>query len=143
MFHDPKALELESRIPPEKLDPHQQTEYTFMASAVRSLNIDISVKKFLTDHPDGVIVELGCGLETTFYRCHNGQTVFYELDLPEVIEARRTLLPPSDRHIFLPYSMFDDQWIQSVKDNLNGRAILFVAAGLFYYFEKDRDLELL
>lgn len=42
--------------------------------ASRSANMDRYIQDFLRRKPGGVIAELGCGLETTFYRNDNGHT---------------------------------------------------------------------
>ena len=92
IVNDVKVLMLEKNIPKSMDIFKRQTEYTLMASAVRSKNMHISIKEFLSKHPNGVIVNLGCGLKTIFYRCDNECANWYELDLPEVIKLREELL---------------------------------------------------
>lgn len=68
-----------------------------MAGAVRSANMDRYIQQFLKKNPGGIIAELGCGLETALYRNDNGKTLWYEVDLPAVIEYRRSLLGMQER----------------------------------------------
>jgi O-methyltransferase involved in polyketide biosynthesis len=52
---------------------------------------------FLSNHPRSVtIVNLGAGLDTGFYRVDNGFIQWIDVDLPEVIELRKTVIPETD-----------------------------------------------
>ena len=93
ILYDQKTLELKEKLPSGLLRQEHQSQYTLLASAVRSANMDRFVRSFLECRPDGVIVQLGCGLETGYYRCDNGKTHWYAVDLPDVIAYRRELLP--------------------------------------------------
>lgn len=100
MIADSKVLSLEDSLPSEAVEMRRgQSEYAMLASAARSVNMDLRIRAFLADNPRGAVVNIGCGLETTFWRCDNGQALWFELDLPEVVELRDRLLPPSERHI--------------------------------------------
>lgn len=74
--------------------------------------------------PDGVIVQLGCGLETTYYRCDNGKTRWYAVDLPHVIDYRRELLPESERETYLAGDAFSKDWIRQVRTDFPDAPIL-------------------
>ncbi len=60
-----------------------------LAWIARSLHIDRTIRRFLEKHPTATIVNLGCGLDTTFERVDNGRLSWYDLDLPEPGPARR------------------------------------------------------
>ena len=94
ILYDKKALELKNKPPLDLIEQNMQNQYTLLASASRSVNMDRIIRAFLERRPDGVIVQLGCGLETTYHRCDNGKTHWYAMDLPHVIEYRAgTILP--------------------------------------------------
>ena len=86
ILYDKKALELKKKLPSDLIKQNMQSQYTLLASASRSANMDRIIRTFLERRPDGVIVQLGCGLETTYHRCDNGKTHWYAVDLPHVIE---------------------------------------------------------
>lgn len=49
-------------------------------------------------HPEGLVVNLGAGLDTRFYRLDNGTITWIDIDLPEVVAfspepIRRRLTP--------------------------------------------------
>lgn len=99
----------------------------------RSLFYDGVVKEFLTRYPDGTIVNIGCGLDTTFERTDNGMLKWYDLDLPDVIALRSRFLKESERRRFLATSFLEDDWLEVIEVGSN---VLFMAAGVFYYFEE-------
>lgn len=143
IFYDEKALSLKSQIPEEMLNDKLQSQYTFMASAIRCRNIDNIINDFLQEFPDGNIVELGCGLETTYYRADNGKAKWFLLDLDNVIEFRKTLLPEENRINYIKASVFDTKWMDDLCLKIGDEPILFVASGLFHYFERNKIIDLL
>jgi O-methyltransferase involved in polyketide biosynthesis len=88
-FYDPKSLELESAIPGDSIQ-RGSNEYTMIASAARYHNIDGMARAYVAAHPTCNIVDVGCGLETMFWRVGPDapDARFYEMDLPEVIDVR-------------------------------------------------------
>ena len=142
VLNDRKALELKPLLPQNLKGRDTQTQYTLMASAVRSTNMDRCIQDFLKRSPDGVIVLLGCGLETTFFRNDNGHTVWYEVDLPSVVDYRRQLLGETDRDRLIAADAFGEEWIKTVRKNHPTEPILVAASGLYYYFEEKTVVKL-
>lgn len=105
--------------------------------------MDRYIRAFLERRPDGVIVQLGCGLETIYYRCDNGRTRWYAVDLPHVVEYRRELLPEPEREIYLAGDAFAENWIRRIRADAPDALILVTAGGLFHYFEGNKVVELL
>ena len=106
---------------------------TQLAWVARSLHIDRSIRRFLEQHPSATIVNLGCGLDTTFERVDNGELSWFDLDLPDVIDLRVQFIQPGPRRRFLAGSILDDAWIDPVK---RVHPVFFIAAGLLYYFDE-------
>ena len=76
------------------------SDLTQMAWIMRSLCIDETVRIFLEKYPQGTIVNIGCGLDTTFDRIDNGTVRWYDLDLPDVIELRRQFIGETERRSY-------------------------------------------
>ena len=140
---DQRALSLRDRLPAGLPEQDGQSQYTLLASAARSANMDRLIRAFLARRPDGVIVQLGCGLETTYDRCDNGRTHWYAVDLPHVTEYRRTLLPEPERETYLAGDAFGEAWIRRIRAERPDAPILVTAGGLFHYFEEPQVLRLL
>ena len=56
ILYDQKALELKEKLPPGLRKPDHQSQYTLLASAARSANMDRFIRTFLERRPDGAIV---------------------------------------------------------------------------------------
>ena len=143
ILYDKKALELKNKLPSSMIEQNTQNQYTLLASASRSANMDRFVQAFLERKSNGVIVQLGCGLETTYYRCDNGRTRWYAVDLPHVIDFRRKLLPELERETYLAGDAFSEDWIKKVRSDMMNVPILVTAGGLFHYFEEKKVIALL
>ena len=143
ILYDQKALELKDKLPTGLLEQARQSQYTLLASAVRSANMDRCIHAFLKRRPDGVIVQLGCGLETAYYRCDNGMTRWYAVDLPNVIAYRRELLPEPERETCIAGDAFSDDWSRRVRREAPDAPLLVTAGGLFYYFDEKQVVGLL
>ena len=101
----------------------------------RSLICDQVIRTFLESYPEGTIVNIGCGLDTTFDRIDNGKLKWYDLDLPDVIELRRKFIQESERRKFMASSFLDNEWLEGIE--VKGK-VLFFAAGVLYYFEENQ-----
>ena len=69
-----------------------------LALAVRRKMLNRLVAGFIAAHPNAVVVELGCGLETRMHRIAPPASVdWYDIDLDNVIALRGQLVPELDR----------------------------------------------
>ena len=105
----------------------------------RSIYFDRKILEYLENNINGTIINIGCGLDTTYERVQNGKAKWYELDFPEVIETRKALLEESPTRIFLPYSVFDQAWYSKIE---NKKDILIIIAGVIYYFDESEIKDL-
>ena len=137
---DEKAMELKEKLPPGLLAPGSQ--YTLLASACRAANMDRFIRAFLERSPDGAVIQLGCGLDTAYYRCDDGKTRWYAVDLPHVVAYRRTLLPEPERETYIAGDAFADGWIRKIRADMPDAPLLITAGGLFHYFQESRILSL-
>ncbi|CAG1011616.1 hypothetical protein ANAEL_04228 [Anaerolineales bacterium] len=110
-------------------------EISQIAWIKRSLIGDQVIGKFLEAYPEGTIVTVGCGLDTTFERIYNGKLKWYDLDLSDVIELRRKFIQENERRKFIASSFLEKQWLDQIEVKGN---VLFMAAGVLYYFEENR-----
>ena len=92
-IRDPKAEELVAAL---DYDFSLADKDAAMRSGVvaRTIVLDRLVGAWLAEHPDAVVVNIACGLDTRCYRL-SGYARWYNLDLPETIAVRERLLPES------------------------------------------------
>ena len=135
-FRDDKAASLKSEMPYEEI-ASKSSEYFQMAGACRFYNTDRMIKAFIDRHEKCNIVNVGCGLETAYFRINpaSEKAVFYEMDLPEVIAARRKVLGESENEILISGDMFDFAWADGIDKSL---PTLVTVIGVFQYFEEDK-----
>ena len=128
-FFDPKSLELEPAIPGDSIQKGSN-EYTMIASCARYHNLDQMANAYAAAHPVCNIVNVGCGLETMFWRIgpDTPSARFYEMDLPEVIEVRRRILGASERDELIAGDAFDLDGIRAAVEG-DGRLVVKTAKG--------------
>jgi O-methyltransferase involved in polyketide biosynthesis len=97
----------------------------------------------LKNNPDGILVNIGCGMDSRFHRVDNDKMTCFDLDLPEMIEFKKLFYTETDRYHFIAASVFDYAWMDQV-EKIGKRPVLFMAEGVFMYLdaEKVKDLVL-
>jgi O-methyltransferase involved in polyketide biosynthesis len=101
--------------------------------AIRAKKYDDYARNFLQRFPDGVVVNIGCGLDSRFLRIDNGHVIFYDLDLPEIIAIKKAYFNETDRYHLIASSVLDYDWMTAV---LRHRGpFLFMAEGVFMYLD--------
>ena len=143
ILYDKKALELKNKLPKNIKGQRTQTEYTLLAGAVRSMNMDRYIQDFIKRNKDGIIVNIGAGLETTYYRNDNGYNRWFEVDLQNVIKYRLELLGETNLDKYIIADAFNHEWIDKIRKIDDKVPILVIASGLFFYFPKEKVLNLL
>lgn len=115
----------------------QSGEYYNLASAVRAANFDREIEDYLAVHPEASIVNIGSGLDTTFFRVDNGKLRWYDIDLPEIIELRHKFVRQNERAVPIAKSCFDYRWMDDV-DYDSKKGLIFIVGGVFYYFKEEQ-----
>jgi O-methyltransferase involved in polyketide biosynthesis len=109
-----------------------------LAWVARCLHVDTAIRNFMKVYPNGTIVNIGCGLDTTFERIDNGKIAFYDLDLPNVVALRKQFVSNIARRRTIAGSFLETDWFEKLPSKKN---VLFIAAGVFYYFGEDQIRE--
>ncbi len=138
LFQDPKAVELIDRLDYDFSELEKKTKskgYQFGALevAMRETDLMAEMKDYLKAHPKALLVNLGCGLDQTCENADNGECRIINIDLPDVISVRNTLLPGNDRVRNLACDLNDITWFDEIDAS---KGVCFMAAGVFYYFKK-------
>ena len=83
--------------------------------------LDRQLKEIIKKHPDTVVVNVGAGFDDRFSRMDNGRILWFDLDLPDAIAARRKAFPERDRVTMIAGSALEKDWCEQVKESLAGR----------------------
>lgn len=108
-------------------------QFGFLEIAMRQNDLAIEVRNYLRSHPNASVVNLGCGLDQTAENNTNESNKIYNIDMPDVIKVRNELLPETERIRNIGTDLNDTTWFNEIDDS-NG--VVFIAAGVFYYFKK-------
>jgi len=146
LFYDAKAVEIIEKIDYDfstsdmpfvgvMLDVIRKGNLLPMFSlvALMAKQFDDKIKAYITKHPHASVVNLGAGLDATFYRVDNGIIHWYDLDLPAVIDMRLKLLPEPDRVTYVAKSLLDPSWCKDINTE---DGVFMIASGAFQFFEE-------
>ncbi|MFC4007868.1 class I SAM-dependent methyltransferase [Nonomuraea purpurea] len=111
------------------------------AVALRAHSVDDWAAEYLAEHPEAVVLHLGCGLDTRYHRMAVPPSVrWYDVDYPEVIDLRARLFPRPPGYTMIGSSVTDLAWLDQIPDDAPA---LVVAEGLFYYLDPAEGARLL
>ncbi|MGQ0626241.1 MAG: class I SAM-dependent methyltransferase [Sporichthyaceae bacterium] len=133
-LRDPMAVELVARIDFDFAGRFGRRA-TGLAGWIgqRALAFDAEVTSVLATDPDAMVVVLGEGLETQFWRVDNGRVRWFSVELPETAAVRRAALgeDPPRRRLYAG-SALDSEWLQVLGATSTDRVVV-VAQGLLMY----------
>jgi O-methyltransferase involved in polyketide biosynthesis len=109
--------------------------------ATRSAHFDAWTNQFLAAHPHAVVLHVGCGLDSRFFRLQPGPGVeWYDVDYPEVAALRSQLYPAAERYHVVAASVTDPGWLADIPADRPG---LMVGEGLTMYLTEQDGTALL
>ena len=129
-LHDPTAEKIVSEADFDfaKVDRSRKLA---IYMAMRAALYDGYVREFARQHPDGLILQLGVGLDSRVRRVPVGNA-WYDLDLPEVIDLRKAYFPADDRYRLIGAPALPASWLADVP---KARHALVLAEGLSMYLQ--------
>lgn len=148
LIHDPMAEALADALTPLLADSarpiHQRLAKRKLPDAsklhlgLRARHFDALAAAFLQAHPGALIVSLGCGFDSRFFRLEAredlpGPLQLLDVDLPPVIELKRRLYPAREGYRMLGGDVTELAWL----DALPEAPCMVLAEGLLMYLEPE------
>jgi len=100
-------------------------------TALRAKMLDDRVRDFVHKHHDAVVVDLGAGLDSGFYRVDPPPSVdWYSVDLPGILALRDEALPTNPHSHSVPVSLAEKHWPETIPGD---RPTTLIADGLFAF----------
>ena len=100
-------------------------------TALRAKMLDDRVRDFVHKHHDAVVVDLGAGLDSGFYRVDPPPSVdWYSVDLPGILALRDEALPTNPHSHSVPVSLAEKHWSETIPGD---RPTMLIADGLFAF----------
>jgi len=112
--------------------------------ATRAATFDQLTTRYLADHPDAVVLQVGCGMDSRAFRINPPAGVqWFDVDYPDVIDLRRQLFPESrmdspqqgnrDAYHLIGAPLEDLRWLDEVPRDRPG---LLIAEGVLHYLNE-------
>jgi O-methyltransferase involved in polyketide biosynthesis len=140
-LNDKKAVEIiELLSGPLSVGADDKSLGADLGNAARARVLDDAVRSFTTEHPKAAIVNLGAGLDTAFSRVDNGEVTWFDIDLPEVMEMRKLIIPETDRSRCIAGTILDSAWMREIVPASGG--VLMIAGGVLPYFTEQQVKDL-
>lgn len=130
IIQDYKAVEIVDKI--DYNFAHHDSDLSQAIIAIRTSVIDQLTQGFIEQDPNTLVVNLGAGLCTRFFRLDNGLVNWLNIDLPKVEPVWNKLIGPSSRSQYLASSILDFTWIDRVK-SLKAKKVLFIGEGILMF----------
>ncbi len=131
LLRDPRAVEIVRELDYDF--SKWEGGRSLKGAVLRARMFDDYVEDFLAAHPEGTVVEIGCGLDTRFDRVDNGRVRWFDLDLPDTMALRRRFFDDGPRRTMVAASVLDTDWMDRVE--ATGGPWMFVAEAVLIYLD--------
>jgi methyltransferase (TIGR00027 family) len=102
--------------------------------ATRAATFDNLTTRFLADHPDAIVLQVGCGMDSRAFRVNPPASVqWFDVDYPDVIDLRRQLFPERDAYHLIGAPLEDLRWLDELPRDRPG---LLIAEGVLHYLSE-------
>lgn len=109
-----------------------------LATVIRSVLIDKMAQDFIDSHDKPLVVELGAGLSTRYFRIGQEKTRWIELDLMDAIAVRHKLDFAVADHWFISADFTESMaWLDELLDD-KGKDVLFIAEGVLMFTSQEQ-----
>jgi O-methyltransferase involved in polyketide biosynthesis len=102
--------------------------------ATRAATFDLLTNRYLADHPDATVLQVGCGMDSRVFRIDPPAAVqWFDVDYPDVIDLRRRLFPERSAYHLVGAPLADLRWLDEVPRDRPG---LLLAEGVLHYLSE-------
>ena len=132
-FYDEKAVEIFRSLDYD-FSRAEQDPAMYTGVVARTLVLDRLVRRFLDSHPNTVVINIACGLDTRCCRMKGRFRRWYNLDLPEVIEIRRRFFDEDGPVFQIGMSAMELAWTAEIQQE--DEPVLVIIEGLSMYLQQ-------
>ncbi len=132
-IYDEKAIEVVSRL---DYDFTKASNDKMMRLGViaRTIVLDQLVEDYLQHHPQTLVINIACGMDTRCYRVKASYSRWYNVDLPETMQIRQTFFKEEGPIYQIAKSATDASFLDEVE--YNGEPVLIIIEGLTMYLSE-------
>ena len=106
----------------------------------RTIVLDELVEKYLSSHPDTVVINIASGLDTRCYRMNGKYLRWYNIDLPETMQIREKFLTENGPVYQIAKSAMDASYVDEIE--YAGENVLVVIEGFTMYLKEADVLQI-
>lgn len=138
LISDVIAVDLVSKIDYD-FSKFKNKNTTSVGVAIRANYFDTLTKNFLENNSNPIVVIVGCGLDARKQRLGDvaKKGHFYQLDIPEVINIRKVLIPKEENETYIASSMLKKQWMNELIAKHPNDNFIFIIEGVLMYFNEE------
>lgn len=132
-IYDEKAIKVVSRM---DYDFTKASNDNMMRLGViaRTIVLDQLVEDYLQHHPQTLVINIACGMDTRCYRVKASYSRWYNVDLPETMQIRQTFFKEEGPIYQIAKSATDASFLDGVE--YNGEPVLIIIEGLTMYLSE-------
>jgi O-methyltransferase involved in polyketide biosynthesis len=98
--------------------------------AMRARVFDDWLKKQMDEDPKAVILHIGCGMDSRIDRIGESGHLWYDIDFPEVIQARKNYYTETETYKMIEGDLRESEWLQAIP---KGGSAIVVLEGVSMY----------
>ena len=83
--------------------------------------------------PNAAVIHIGCGMDSRCLRTGHGETVWYDVDFPDVIRERRRYYQETDRYKMVCGDVRESDWLSQI----DGNTAIVVMEGVSMYLKPE------
>jgi O-methyltransferase involved in polyketide biosynthesis len=103
-------------------------------TVMRATQYDDWIREFIAKYPHGMILYLGCGLDTRVMRIDPPPEIsWYDLDYPDVIALRKQFIAERPSYTMIASSITSTEWLEQLPRD---RPVMIVAEGVLEYLQE-------
>ncbi len=100
---------------------------------IRSAVFDGWVEKQVQEHPDAVVLHVGCGMDSRCLRVLSGNCQWYDVDFPEVIAERKRYFEETEHCHMIGSDIRQEDWLEKIPA---GKTAVIVMEGISMYLRQ-------
>lgn len=133
ILSDPKAEEIWAAegFP---LKGKSKSKWLAYFMAMRSAVFDGWLRKKLEEHPHGIVLHIGCGMDSRVLRVAHEGHVWFDIDFPEVIVRRKDYYSDTEHNPMIGSDIRDPRWLEQLPE---AQTALIVMEGVSMYLEPE------
>lgn len=107
-----------------------RSKWLALYMGIRSAVFDDWTRQQMKDHPEAVVIHLGCGMDSRCARVGTGDHNWYDVDFPQVIAERKRYFSESEQYRMLSGDAREKNWLGAIPE---AKTAIVIMEGISMY----------